>query len=380
MTGGANDDFERLLNFFHSKRDKYLICGLSPKGENEIRFKKYCDEWSTYTSGFFPVSAKNLLEYFGFIKIYFLQKKEIKNILRNKKYDLCIVNVVVLFWVTMWLWRKKFNNLIFIRENIQPNIIRNIIYKFMKIFGKYFITVSHSLKDDFVRVTGVKNIKTIYSAIENNSRSLIDESKFLELLKKENLESLVTENMPKFVCIGSICDLKNQRMILQAAKILEEKGITAIFVFIGEISDREYYENLLKFLDSNKLESKIFFLGQREKQFVYSVLSHMTGLIISSKTEGMPLVMVESLCFGLPLIATGVGGIKDIIRNEYNGILIKHNPKILADAIMTLLNDSTLYSKLKDNGFETYKMKFNLEKNLVEVEKIVEQLTLNNGK
>jgi len=74
-------------------------------------------------------------------------------------------------------------------------------------------------------------------------------------------------------------------------------------------------------------------------------------LILTSVEEGMPTVIIEALALGKPVIVTRVGGIPEIIKNEFNGLLIPpKSPEHVAKAVYKLLNDEKLYTKLSSNA------------------------------
>lgn len=375
LTGGANDDFIRMLKYFSNFKDKYHISGLFPEGPNADIYSIYCDESFKYSTGFFPVTGEYLSHYYGYLKIFFIQRNEINNILKDKTFDLCIFNVVVMFWIMRLVKKRKIKSIIFIREMIQPSFIRKIFYHFVSKYGDFFVFVSNSLEKDFIEITGFNNVKTLYSSIEKNLKY---ESR-VNVIQKEILSSefkeIILSNIQKFITVGAVNDRKNQFMILESAKLLKEilKDDMPYFVFIGPEFDKPYVDKLKKFIQREKLNHKCFLMGQRDKEFIYNIFSLMSGMIISSKSEGLPLVLVEALRFKLPLITTNAGGIPDIIKNGYNGLII-NDKNSLVNAVMKLINDEKLRNEIKDNGYKTYIEKFNLEENMKEISNIIEKL------
>ena len=110
------------------------------------------------------------------------------------------------------------------------------------------------------------------------------------------------------------------------------------------------------------------------KTITHNILNIASTLIISSLSEGMPLVMVEAMKFGVPLIATNVGGIPEIIKNSFNGLLINPDSTELEDAILKIIPDDNLKNNLIKNAKIFEDKYFNLEKNLIEIESIVEKI------
>ena len=78
--------------------------------------------------------------------------------------------------------------------------------------------------------------------------------------------------------------------------------------------------------------------------------------IIDSKgeTEGLGLVIPEAMESGLPVVATSVGGIVDIVKNEVNGLLVEQkNPKAISKAIERIFSDEELKKKMIENSKKT---------------------------
>jgi glycosyltransferase involved in cell wall biosynthesis len=80
---------------------------------------------------------------------------------------------------------------------------------------------------------------------------------------------------------------------------------------------------------------------------VAAALDEATVLVLPSRSEGMGRVLVEALCRGRPVVATSVGGIRDLVDDGVNGILVEpRNPQALADALIRLLSDRDLAGRL----------------------------------
>jgi glycosyltransferase involved in cell wall biosynthesis len=80
---------------------------------------------------------------------------------------------------------------------------------------------------------------------------------------------------------------------------------------------------------------------------VADALDRATALVLPSRSEGMGRVLVEALCRGRPVVATRVGGIRDLIADGENGILVEpRSPAALADALVRVLSDRELAERL----------------------------------
>lgn len=111
-------------------------------------------------------------------------------------------------------------------------------------------------------------------------------------------------------------------------------------------------------------------MGELNHAELYELYRFMDIMIVSSLSEGIPLVLVESLKNGKPLITTKVGGIEEIILDRINGLLINPNVKEMRDAILSLHDDPKLFAAISENAKVTYSDKFDYDKNMNKLEKL----------
>ena len=75
---------------------------------------------------------------------------------------------------------------------------------------------------------------------------------------------------------------------------------------------------------------------------------------MTSQTEGMPMVILEAMNFGVPCVVPNVGDITDVAINDYNSMVINGlNIEHFSDAIVNCINDQILYKKLSNNSLKT---------------------------
>ncbi|PKP15333.1 MAG: glycosyltransferase family 1 protein, partial [Bacteroidetes bacterium HGW-Bacteroidetes-23] len=147
------------------------------------------------------------------------------------------------------------------------------------------------------------------------------------------------------------------------------------FVQIGNFTDRT--ENLIKSIDDLNLKNHIALTGFLPN--ASNFIPQFNVLLLTSQSEGLPLVIYESFYHKIPVISTNVGGISEVIKDNINGLLApRHDYFTLAEKIIYLFDNPNLienftqisYEKLITN-YTTSKM----TKNTVEVYKSV----LSNG-
>jgi len=107
------------------------------------------------------------------------------------------------------------------------------------------------------------------------------------------------------------------------------------FVVVGDGPDREELETLI---DQLRLQPFVSIMGRRND--MPSQYASFDLLVSSSRKEGLPMAILEAMASGLPLIATAVGDVPNVVRNGETGILLPAgDPEALASAIVDLLHD-----------------------------------------
>jgi len=118
----------------------------------------------------------------------------------------------------------------------------------------------------------------------------------------------------------------------------------AKLVIIGPVQSREYFEYLQRLADGR---DDIIFLLNIPEADVYSALHEASVVVIASRDEGLPTVILEALALGKPVVTTSVGAIPSIIRDGVTGLLVKpEDPDGLAAALMKILTNERLRSEI----------------------------------
>jgi len=374
MTGGAEDEFERLLKYFSSKSDKYEVHGMFPRGDRSEIYATYCSKVGYYRYGHLPVINEGVKQYLKYLAKFPIQFFQLIRFAWGQKYDITAVNVVVLLWpvIAMKLLGSKI--IVFVREDIQPVFLRTLVYRLYSKICSFMIPNSDTKAKEITKVSGYHNVKRIYPAIDEISAA------GPELLKEkigDKLYSLITEeNQFRFLNPARILHKKNQALILRALCEIKKTGkqIPQI-VFLGYFDRSDpYMRDILSFIDSNSLQPYCLFLGELERKFLYEIYPLMDSVLQTSFSEGMPIVMVESFRFGKPFISTKVGGIPEVIENGESGLLVEFDENKVAEAMMSIMNDDLLYRKISLTAMTIYKKYFELNSVLHETETVFKEV------
>ncbi|MDW3137688.1 glycosyltransferase [Vibrio sp. 1288] len=151
---------------------------------------------------------------------------------------------------------------------------------------------------------------------------------------------------------GRLSKEKNWSVLIKAASILKNKGITNFQVFI--IGDGQEGEYLKKLVDDLGIVNEVKFLGKRTKIEVYHHLNSSELAVLPSKFEGMPMVLLEAMSFGTPVVASKIPATEELITDNVNGSLFKQGDAVsLAGTIEWHIYNKEISSTLGDNG-KTY--------------------------
>lgn len=158
--------------------------------------------------------------------------------------------------------------------------------------------------------------------------------------------------------VGRQVEHKGVRYLLEAAKLLKVQHTMFSLTIIGEGEQREEFEMLSRELD---LLPEVKFLGAMPNHQIVQHLHEATVFAFPSYFEGTPVVLMEAMASGTPVISTRSNGIPDMIDDGVNGYLIdSKNSEQLAEKIKTLLADLQLARVMGDKARE-YADRYSIE-------------------
>ena len=187
--------------------------------------------------------------------------------------------------------------------------------------------------------------------------------------KSRNKASIVVQQDRHGCVIGSIGNLyknKGFEYLIEAMKILDDQGIEAKVVIIGEGSERK---NLEELISKHNLKDKIILAGRIEK--AAELLPAFDSYVCSSIKEGLSYTIIETMLNGLPIIATNVGGNPELIIDNVTGFLVEpQNSEALANKIKDIINTPDLQQDLSAKARIKAQEEFSLESMLTKTKKL----------
>jgi len=146
-------------------------------------------------------------------------------------------------------------------------------------------------------------------------------------------KALALDSAPLIGTVGRMVPVKNQQALLQAVQLLRDRGVEVNVVLLG---DGVLRPRLQRYAEELQIASRVHFLGVRRDALEW--ISAMDVFCLPSICEGIPLVLLEALSVGTPVVASAVGGIPEVLQDGRAGVLISPGDvEGLASAIANVL-------------------------------------------
>lgn len=155
-------------------------------------------------------------------------------------------------------------------------------------------------------------------------------------------ERLHREEAPLIVHVGSLRHVKGQDVLLEAFARVRLAIPNGRLVLVGDEIAREhrFLEMLRQQARSLGVHDAVRFTGWLKPFEVRALLGQASVFAFPSRSEGMPLALIEAMSAGVPVVASDVGGIKEVMGNSGAGLLVPpEDARALANALLALLND-----------------------------------------
>ncbi len=176
----------------------------------------------------------------------------------------------------------------------------------------------------------------------------------LQHFRKHSLEQKL--NKIKIINVGSFIPLKNQKLLIDIAKMLRNKSIDFEITMLG---DGPLYNQIKEDITNYNLTPFINIPGNVDN--VGDYYSKANIYVHTSKSEAFGLVLIEAMASGLPVVTLDGGGNKDLIEEGKNGFMIhKNDANLFVTKILQIMDDKSLYQNMSDYAY-SFSRKFNIE-------------------
>lgn len=178
----------------------------------------------------------------------------------------------------------------------------------------------------------------------------------------------------KIISVGSLQEYKGHEYLIKACAILKAQGVPYNCVIAG---GGDLYRSLNDLIEKMALSEQVRLLGPQTEEAVTKLLGESDCFILPSiitrtgKMEGIPVVLMEALASRLPVIASDISGVPEIIEDKKSGLLCPPGePQAIAQKILWVRDHPGEAANMAERGYQKVVNDFNLEKCVLELKNL----------
>jgi len=353
LSGVQRISLEILKNISNEEYDKYILFG-NDAVDNNLRLQ--CIE-EFEKIGVKVLFAKNMYRAIGlkdisaFVEIYTLCKEEKFDIVHTHSTKSGIIGRIAATLARTPLVMHTIHGLAF-HKYVKFPLWQ--FYWICEMIASFFCNKIVSVNNYYSKYFKLFKSKflTIYNGIDFNVLDL--------------KEDRANNEINKILFVGRLDVQKDPLILLRAAKEVLQEEPNTVFTLVG---DGEKYKDCEDFINKNYLEEKIFLTGWQHDVARYYKTHHI--FVASSIYEAMPLMLIEAGYFKLPVVATNVEGVPEVIEDKVTGLLSPpKDPHSLAQNVLLLLRNEEQRKLLGENGYKRVTTLFSSERMAEEYNKL----------
>lgn len=254
---------------------------------------------------------------------------------------------------------KKYDSAIAFRPDLCADIIAHAVKSTNKVcwwhHGSIDVGLSlHLLKQ---KINSFNRIITVSIGMKNILKEYFKDKEIrvipnildipLTLSKASEYNPYKDKDTIKIVSVGRLSIEKNYEEAIEIAKILTQKKFAFEWHIIGE---GEVRESLTRLINDNNLQACVYLEGNQKNPYPW--IKYADVMIHTSKIESLGLVILESMALRTPCIVAESVGPSGFMRED-NGYLVPHNPHIMAEKVIELVNSAQTKELMINNAFLT---------------------------
>lgn len=249
------------------------------------------------------------------------------------------------------------------KDFYEQSKFKTIIRLSFRLFDKVIVLsenwkvyISKNIVDDGDKIAIIPNCVSFNNTIINNT------------YKKNELT---------IIFVGRLEKNKGIYDLLEAIPFVVNKYNFAKFIFVGPCDKNNNFK-INSFIQKNGIGKNVIIKGELSKNDVFDELINSSIFILPSHIEAFPISILEAMSVGLPIIATNVGDIPEIIEPNKNGFLInKADKDDIIEKIMCLIDNEKLRKEMSKNNLKEFNEKYTIETMSNKLDKLYDEVLCN---
>lgn len=244
-----------------------------------------------------------------------------------------------------WAFNMKVSN--------QKKFLYRLIEKLLSYLCNTIIAISQAEKEDAIKlkISNHEKIKLITNGI--------DVSKFSMNVTDDIRKRLGISKETKIIgMVGRLSQQKDPITFIEVAKLIKDRGYNVYCILVG---DGELREEVEQKIHEHRIQDHFLITGWTNE--VANYVTQFDVGVLTSQWEGFGLVLAEYMAAKVPVVASNVNGICDVVLNQISGILVSPGDvEGFANAIIKILENEELAQKYINNGYKRVLEEFTIER------------------
>lgn len=216
---------------------------------------------------------------------------------------------------------------------------KSFALKIASFFFKGIIVVNYKLK--------------VWAENELNCRNVVYLPNFTTIDNSTSAETILKGELGKrILCLANLRDQKNHFLLLEVAEKLKQSHPDWTFHLVGKDFEDDYSKQVKSLIINKHLEDSVFVYGS--KNDIKNIINQSEITVLTSKSEGLPIALIEYGLSKKPVVSTKVGEIPLIIKDGINGFIVDANDAdLFYQKVVRFITESDLRAQMGDSLYQT---------------------------
>jgi glycosyltransferase involved in cell wall biosynthesis len=172
----------------------------------------------------------------------------------------------------------------------------------------------------------------------------------------------VSGGVPRLLFLSNIIRSKGVSVLIEACRFLKERRVDFHCTLVGAMTADYPGDSLVEEIRRQGVEERVSYTGPVYGEGKWEAFAKADVFVHPTLNDSFPLVVLEAMGTGLPVVTTDEGAIPEMVRDGVDGLICpKSDPKALADTLERLLSDAALRTRMGESGRIRYRELYTLE-------------------